>query len=138
MSQLDCTQANKEIRSLYAGECQSCGLCCIFYASRTFCMPIAADGIQPPKRLIQIGPSLQKKHPHVSDTTKYLRIVKDRIWEGHSRCAALVGVQHESIRCGIYESRPTACREFDPGSPECLRIRNWGYAEPVYDFYSVS
>ncbi|NLE49912.1 MAG: YkgJ family cysteine cluster protein [Chloroflexi bacterium] len=28
------------------------------------------------------------------------------------RCAALVGCVGESVRCAIYEQRPTACREF--------------------------
>lgn len=39
------------------------------------------------------------------------------------RCAALWGKVGESVRCGIYEWRPSPCREFEAGSDACLRLR---------------
>src|SRR6185369_7379468 len=52
--------ASPEIRSIYADACQSCGMCCIYFAHRPFCMPIAAQGQQPPKRFIQIGKRIRQ------------------------------------------------------------------------------
>ena len=40
------------------------------------------------------------------------------------RCAALIGTVGQLSRCGIYEWRPSACREFEPGSDACRQARN--------------
>ncbi len=39
------------------------------------------------------------------------------------RCAALVGKLGEKVACGIYEWRPSPCREFSEGSDACQRAR---------------
>jgi Fe-S-cluster containining protein len=39
------------------------------------------------------------------------------------RCAALTGVVGEHVACGIYEWRPSPCREFAAGSDACERAR---------------
>ena len=39
------------------------------------------------------------------------------------RCAALSGKLGEKIGCGIYEWRPSPCREFAEGSEACDRAR---------------
>ena len=39
------------------------------------------------------------------------------------RCAALTGKLGESVGCGIYEWRPSPCREFEEGSDACGRAR---------------
>ncbi|MBP6008007.1 MAG: YkgJ family cysteine cluster protein [Rhodoferax sp.] len=39
------------------------------------------------------------------------------------RCAALTGKLGEQVACGIYEWRPSPCREFAEGSDACLRAR---------------
>ena len=39
------------------------------------------------------------------------------------RCAALSGRLGESVGCGIYEWRPSPCREFEAGSDACQRAR---------------
>lgn len=39
------------------------------------------------------------------------------------RCAALTGQVGERVGCGIYEWRPSPCREFEEGSDACLRAR---------------
>jgi Fe-S-cluster containining protein len=39
------------------------------------------------------------------------------------RCAALTGKLGEKVGCGIYEWRPSPCREFEEGSDACQRAR---------------
>jgi uncharacterized protein len=39
------------------------------------------------------------------------------------RCAALSGTLGEKIGCGIYEWRPSPCREFEEGSQACTTAR---------------
>ena len=40
-----------------------------------------------------------------------------------SRCAALTGKLGQQVACGIYEWRPSPCREFEEGSDACQRAR---------------
>ncbi len=39
------------------------------------------------------------------------------------RCAALTGQVGEAVACGIYEWRPSPCREFTEGEPACDKAR---------------
>lgn len=39
------------------------------------------------------------------------------------RCAALTGRLGERAACGIYDWRPSPCREFEAGSEACQRAR---------------
>lgn len=39
------------------------------------------------------------------------------------RCAALAGKVGEKVACGIYEWRPSPCREFEEGSDACNKAR---------------
>lgn len=39
------------------------------------------------------------------------------------RCAALTGKVGQRAACGIYEWRPSPCREFEAGSEACDRAR---------------
>ncbi len=39
------------------------------------------------------------------------------------RCAALTGTLGQKVSCGIYEWRPSPCREFAEGSDACTRAR---------------
>ena len=39
------------------------------------------------------------------------------------RCAALTGIVGTAVGCGIYEWRPSPCREFEEGSDACNRAR---------------
>jgi uncharacterized protein len=40
------------------------------------------------------------------------------------RCAALTGTVGKQVGCGIYEWRPSPCREFEEGSDACNRARS--------------
>jgi Fe-S-cluster containining protein len=46
------------------------------------------------------------------------------------RCAALGGKIGESVKCHLYEWRPSPCRDFTPGSDACNDARRrWGMTE---------
>lgn len=142
--------ASPEIRSLYADECKSCGLCCVFFGK--FAIDIApSPSEQPPKHLVQIGPRRDgyrsNKRPADTydewcalsySTAQYMRVVQDPNWKRHTRCIALKGTAARNVECSIYEDRAQACRDFDPGSPYCFKIRKWGGLEPVEDGYGRS
>jgi Fe-S-cluster containining protein len=47
------------------------------------------------------------------------------------RCAALTGVVGKNVGCGIYEWRPSPCREFEEGSDACNRARSRHNLSPL-------
>jgi uncharacterized protein len=47
------------------------------------------------------------------------------------RCAALSGKVGEHVGCGIYEWRPSPCREFTEGSDACDRARARHHLPPL-------
>lgn len=47
------------------------------------------------------------------------------------RCAALYGTIGEKATCGIYEWRPSPCREFEEGSDACAQARRRHGLEPL-------
>lgn len=47
------------------------------------------------------------------------------------RCAALTGKVGGAIACGIYEWRPSPCREFAEGSDACQRARVRHHLPPL-------
>jgi len=49
------------------------------------------------------------------------------------RCAALTGKIGEIAACGIYEWRPSPCREFEAGSEACIRARTRRQLPPLPD-----
>jgi Fe-S-cluster containining protein len=40
-----------------------------------------------------------------------------------NRCSALVGKLGSRAQCSVYQNRPLVCREFQPGSEDCLTVR---------------
>jgi uncharacterized protein len=54
------------------------------------------------------------------------------------RCAALSGKVGEQVGCGIYEWRPSPCREFSEGSDACDRDRARHHLPPIQDQGSIS
>ncbi|NYT23322.1 YkgJ family cysteine cluster protein [Alcaligenaceae bacterium] len=104
-----------------ANPCLSCGACCAHFRVSFYCGEIAIEGdsasagMVPPELVSQVGP---------------LRAAMKGTEYGHGRCIALRGeIGSCEVRCGIYERRPSPCREFNPwlpdGSPEpdCQRAR---------------
>jgi Fe-S-cluster containining protein len=134
--------ASPELKALYAADCQQCGMCCLFYFAGPFrCHVMPLPYRQPPKRFIQIGPRTRTAASPGSEAVEvsaYLRTMPDKVWEGFARCAALDGVQGVNVSCSIYEQRPHACSDYQPGSPDCLKVRKWAGLEPLDDGYGHS
>lgn len=98
--------------------CLTCGACCAHFRVSFYCGEIAdgrGAGMVPPELVSQIGP---------------LRAAMKGTEQGSGRCTALRGdIGSPQVLCGIYEKRPSPCREFEPwqadGSPnpDCQRVR---------------
>lgn len=89
--------------------CQSCGACCGPGADyETYVQLIDHD-------LVRLGRSKHVHHGRASIKTK--RSANGCV------CSALYGHVGEAVRCGIYSTRPTLCREFEPGGVDCLVSR---------------
>ncbi|TFY96957.1 YkgJ family cysteine cluster protein [Ramlibacter rhizophilus] len=50
-----------------------------------------------------------------------------------ARCAALTGTVGQRAACGIYEWRPSPCREFEAGSEACAQARRRHGLPPEID-----
>ncbi|WP_042429317.1 YkgJ family cysteine cluster protein [Comamonas granuli] len=89
--------------------CLSCGACCAsFRVDFSACETQERGGDVPDGLAVE-----------VTDTLRRMR------GTDHSppRCAALTGRVGVQASCGIYEWRPSPCREFEPGSAACERAR---------------
>ncbi|MEJ2521524.1 MAG: YkgJ family cysteine cluster protein [Gammaproteobacteria bacterium] len=99
-----------------ANSCLSCGACCAHF--RVACYWAESDpfvgGTVPPALTVPLD-----RHRVAMRGTACAPV----------RCAALQGTVGESVRCGIYDRRPSPCRELAPAwhdgqpSPRCDRAR---------------
>lgn len=89
--------------------CTTCGACCASFRVDFSVMETQAQGGSVPDGLA------------VDVTTHTARLRGT----DHSppRCAALTGRVGKRVACGIYEWRPSPCREFEAGSDACERAR---------------
>ena len=90
------------------GRCRRCGACC-----RTF--PIFAS-----------DEDARREERVRSEALELKPWLKSGRWAWqlhplpfHERCCFL----DEEARCAIYATRPQVCREFEPGSAQCLEAR---------------
>ena len=92
-----------------AHPCLSCGACCA-----SFRVDFSAHETQELGGSVPDGLAVE-----LTDTLRRMR------GTDHSppRCAALTGRVGVQAACGIYEWRPSPCREFEPGSAACERAR---------------
>ena len=90
-------------------DCRNCGACCACFRVDFHASELLSEGGTVPDGLSVT----------VTGTTMRLRGT-DHV---PARCAALGGVIGAQVSCGIYEWRPSPCRELEPGSAACLRAR---------------
>ena len=89
--------------------CLACGACCA-----AFRVDFAADELDEHGGTVPAALAVE-----VTASTCRMR------GTDHSppRCAALTGKIGVRASCGIYEWRPSPCRELEPGSPACEKAR---------------
>jgi len=92
-----------------AHPCLSCGACCACFRVDFAVYELDDMGGQVPSGLTV----------EVNGSTCRMRGTD----HGPIRCAALTGKVGEQVACGIYEWRPSPCREFEAGSDACARAR---------------
>lgn len=90
--------------------CVSCGACCA-----GFRVDFSAHESQEHGGCVPVGLS-------VPVTEGILRMRGTD--HARPRCAALAGQVGQQAICGIYEWRPSPCREFEEGSDACARARS--------------
>ena len=90
--------------------CQSCGACC-----GAFRVDFSVHELDESGGTVPVGLTVE-----VTDTTCRMRGTD----HAPARCAALTGRIGERVACGIYEWRPSPCREFSEGSDACQRARH--------------
>ena len=90
--------------------CLSCGACCACFRVDFAVQELDDQGGQVPSGLT------------VEVTSNTMRM----LGTDHSpvRCAALTGKIGVKAACGIYEWRPSPCRELEEGSDACNRARS--------------
>ena len=90
-------------------DCLTCGACCASFRVDFSVQELDHNGGCVPAGLaVEVNGALARMHG--TDHTP-------------ARCAALTGRIGQHAPCGIYEWRPSPCREFEPGSDACLRAR---------------
>ena len=101
-----------------ANPCLSCGACCQHFRVSMYMgeMASAPGGTVPDELVSRVNACI---------------VCMKGTEAGHGRCIALRGeVGQAGVHCGIYEQRPTPCREFrvwsDDGlpNPDCQRLRS--------------
>ncbi len=96
--------------------CLRCGACCVFF--RVAFHWSEAEGVTGG---IVPAALTEKLDPH--------RLAMRAINASKPRCVALVGIVGEAAHCGIYEQRPSVCREVAPSwesgavSAQCDKAR---------------
>ncbi|MBV8621723.1 MAG: YkgJ family cysteine cluster protein [Curvibacter sp.] len=89
--------------------CLSCGACCSAYRVDFSIYELDEAGGQVPAGLtVEVNGSTCRMRG-----TDHVPL----------RCAALTGKVGEQVACGIYEWRPSPCREFEAGDYACDRAR---------------
>jgi len=90
--------------------CTSCGACCTFFRVDFSVYEMDFEGGTVPSGLAT----------ELNGNTWRMRGT-DQV---PIRCAALTGTVGTKVGCGIYEWRPSPCREFEEGSDACHRARS--------------
>ncbi|AMO22042.1 YkgJ family cysteine cluster protein [Ramlibacter solisilvae] len=102
-----------------ADPCLACGACCASFRVDFAVEELACNGGQVPDGLAV----------EVTAFTSRMRGTD----HARPRCAALTGQLGQRVACGIYEWRPSPCREFQAGSNACDSARARHGLAPLSD-----
>ena len=90
-----------------ANPCRDCGACCAAFRVSFYWAEAAERGL--PDELIEAVT------PHIAA----MRGTNT----AQPHCGALEGRMGAEVRCSVYASRPSPCREVEPGDERCARAR---------------
>lgn len=96
--------------------CLRCGACCAFFR-------VAFHWSEADASLGGVVP------PELTETLDPHRLVMRGTQASKPRCVALQGTVGQAAHCGVYEGRPSVCREVQPSwefgalSPQCDKAR---------------
>ena len=99
-------------------DCLTCGACCV--------SPFVGEGyirldVEEEERLGRKGLPVLEVVPDPHD--RIVLLGTKRNGQGTRVCMALTGRVGKQVACSIYEDRPSLCRQFEAGSPECHQAR---------------
>jgi hypothetical protein len=105
-----------------ANDCRACGACCLSDAllDRGYVRLFDGEIARLRRRglpVLAVGRTFRRGR----ERTAALGTVVDGT--GARRYAALKGEVGRRCSCRVYDERPRVCREFEPGTPECLGAR---------------
>ena len=87
--------------------CQRCGACCAHFRVSFYWAEAMQRGL-PDDSIEQVTPLLAS----MAGTNQPV-----------PRCHSLVGQVGQRVSCGLYEQRPSPCRELQPGEEKCNQAR---------------
>jgi len=103
--------------SIMSFDCQTCGACC--HGLDVLLTDAEADQFEGDPRLVALTTLYRRPG---APALRFMKRHRDS-----DRCVALDGPLHANA-CRIYTQRPTLCREFAAGSPDCVAARaRFGY-----------
>jgi len=111
-------------------DCQSCGACCVAnFDTESYVHMTERDVDQFEKDGLDV-----QELAILSSQSLPLLVWDEDLWSLRTKvvhelgyeltvCVLLKGVLGAACRCQAYDSRPQACRDFKPGSEDCLEAR---------------
>lgn len=98
-------------------DCRTCGACCTNPDENRAEGFVHYVEVHPRDAILNERELVRRLVVHDPDGVPHLRL------DGSGRCVALLGKLGKSVRCSIYEHRPTPCRKVEAGSERCLAHR---------------
>lgn len=99
-------------------DCQSCGICCIADVPAPVHVEVEAHESE------RVNAALRAHRlPLLFEGEQVDALHTYQNADGDHVCVALYGTINQVVACRIYDARPRICRDFEPGSPACLRVR---------------
>ncbi len=97
-------------------DCRTCGACCGPELDEGTHVDLFDVDVQ------RLSHAFREKHV-VARGDGESSLATKRTRSSGTVCVALLGSVGRRVSCSIYERRPSACRDYVPGSPGCLESR---------------
>jgi len=98
-------------------DCQACGACCTNNRHNRDQGIVDYVQVFPSDSLFRLRGLRAMWTVRNADGEWHMRLTED------GRCATLRGDIGSHVTCGVYEVRPSVCRNLEPGSDKCVTAR---------------